>query len=175
MWYLHFPWNKGKQKLYMQLGWRTQNDPSHLRVEVHHSYKYGVTGQGRNQTLNLRWEREEHFLISPLFSPVFPQFFLIFFLNLVLRSGGSPTLKAPGYTPALWLARGECGKYYDCHWILWLRTVESNISTYMKQTRRNNIVRASWSKHIKEGTAPQTNIGYVLCAISILPTRFQKR
>ena len=56
--------------------------------------------QGRSQTVNLGWAREEHFLkflILLLFSSIFPKFFLIFFLNLMLRVGGSPTRKGPGY------------------------------------------------------------------------------
>ena len=42
------------------------------------------------------------FLILLLFSPIFPQFFLIFFLNLVLRVGSSPTREGPGYATASW-------------------------------------------------------------------------
>ena len=33
----------------------------------------------------------------PLISLIFPQIFLIFFLNLVFRVGGSPTREGPGY------------------------------------------------------------------------------
>ena len=55
----------------------------------------GISIQGRSQTLNLGWAREEHFLILLLFSPIF---FLTFFLNLALRVGGSPTCEGPGYS-----------------------------------------------------------------------------
>ena len=40
------------------------------------------------------------FLIFLLFSPYFPQFFFIFFLNLVLQVGGSPIREGLGYTTA---------------------------------------------------------------------------
>ena len=54
--------------------------------------------QGRSQTLNLGWAREEHnissfFLILRLFSPIFPQFF-IFFLNVVSWWAARPPRKA---------------------------------------------------------------------------------
>ena len=37
------------------------------------------------------------FLILLLFSFIFPEFFLIFFLNLMLRVGNSPTQEGPDY------------------------------------------------------------------------------
>ena len=56
-------------------------------------------GQGRRQTLNLGWAREEHFLIFPrYFLPFFLNFFLISFLSLVLWVGGLPTQEGPDYT-----------------------------------------------------------------------------
>ena len=41
-------------------------------------------------SINLGWAKEEYFLILLLYSPIFPPFFLIFFLNLVLRVGSTP-------------------------------------------------------------------------------------
>ena len=49
-------------------------------------------GQERNISL--------FFLIVLLFSLIFPQFSLFFFINLVLRVGGSPTREGPGYATA---------------------------------------------------------------------------
>ena len=50
--------------------------------------------QGHSQTLNFGWARVEDILILLLFSPMFPQFLFIFFLNLVLWLGSSPIWKA---------------------------------------------------------------------------------
>ena len=53
------------------------------------------------------------FLILLLLSPIFPQFSLVFFLNLVLRVGEPPTRKDPGYATGLW--GGRIGVYIGVH------------------------------------------------------------
>ena len=57
--------------------------------------------QGRSQTLNLRWAREEHFLIFPNFFIIFSQFSS--FSSSIKSSGPGwvskpPTCEGPGYT-----------------------------------------------------------------------------
>ena len=59
--------------------------------------------QGRSQTLNLEWAREDLFLFfshSSIIFSHFPQFLLIFFFNLVLRASSSPIREGHGCTTA---------------------------------------------------------------------------
>ena len=53
-----------------------------------------------SQIQNLRWAKEENFLILPHSSIFFPHFVPIFFLNLVLQVGGSSTRKSTRYASA---------------------------------------------------------------------------
>ena len=54
-------------------------------------------GVGNSSTSSHATAREEHFLIFPHSSIIFPKFFLIFFLNSVLPVGSLPTPEGPGY------------------------------------------------------------------------------
>ena len=75
-------------------------------------------GGGQSQIFNLGWAREEHFLIFLLlFFPVFPQFFHIFFFNLVLWVGSSPTWEGPGYVTGPWSENTHGKSIWSCH--LW--------------------------------------------------------
>ena len=62
------------------------------------------SNQGRSQPHTPRWARWIYFLnpsSSTCIFSLFPPIFFIFFLILVFRMGGSPTLKGPGYATDL--------------------------------------------------------------------------
>ena len=81
------PWQLGAKK------WRRQYFHSHCQVQYLLHLHY-VTLRG-NCTPNLKkWYVHKNTLL--LFSPIF-LIFLVFFLNLVLWLGGSPTREGPGY------------------------------------------------------------------------------
>ena len=77
---------------YMQSSYE-MNKPCVLARQVELTSKPECYQQGRSQIFNLGWAREDHFLILLLFSSIFPVFFLIFFLNLMLRVGDWPCLR----------------------------------------------------------------------------------
>ena len=54
------------------------------------------------------------FPILLLFAPIFPHFFLIFFLNLVLWVGDSPTQEDPGYATAIYWLTNPLRASFTC-------------------------------------------------------------
>ena len=99
---------------YMKKKGKPRNKKDRKKSKPHASFSTNLLKLGRSQTLNLGWAPETfpcfssssyHFIV---FSPVFHQLFLVFFLNWVLRATCPPGMA--------WLR----------HWLLRLILAEAN-------------------------------------------------